>query len=147
MTSRLNRIQKIIELAELELEQASKTFVYMQNKLAEDQGQFASLKEYQREYAQKPSQAGTINPIQLQTHNAFSDKLSQAIVAQGNQVEESEKMLDLAQKNWNEKRIKVKALQALHTRIKNNHQAKLNKQEQQLLDELSSQKYATKTQA
>ena len=146
MSTRLQRIDKLIELAELELEQAGKTFVYMQNKLADEQGQVDALRQYQQEYAQKPTQAGLMNPIQLQTHNAFSDKLTQAIEAQSKQVEETEKMLELAQKEWSEKRINVKALQALYKRIQTNQQAKLDKQEQRLLDELSSQKYAVKRQ-
>lgn len=126
----------------MELDKAAQTFSYMQNKLSDAQSQFDSLKEYQQEYAKQPAQAGQISPIQLQTHNAFAEKLSQAVVAQQNQVEESEKMLELAQGNWTESRARVKALEALYKRIDSNELAKLNKQEQRMLDELSTQKYS-----
>jgi len=144
VSNRLQRIQKLIELAEVELDQAAQTYSYMQNKLADAQSQLTSLKEYQDEYAKKPSSVTHISPIQLQTHNAFADKLIQALVAQKNQVEESEKMLELAQQNWIEKRSRVKALEALFKRIKSNEQVKLNKQEQRMLDELATQKHIQK---
>lgn len=144
MSNRLQRIQKLIELAEVELDQAAKTYSYMQNKLTDAQTQLASLEEYQDEYAKKPSSMARISPIQLQTHNAFADKLVQALVAQNKQVEESEKMLELAQQNWVEKRSRVKALEALFKRIKSNETAKLNKQEQHMLDELATQKHIQK---
>jgi len=142
VSNRLKKIKKLIELAEMELDKAAQTFSYMQNKLSDAQSQFDSLKEYQQEYAKQPAQAGQISPIQLQTHNAFAEKLSQAVVAQQNQVEESEKMLELAQGNWTESRARVKALEALYKRIDSNELAKLNKQEQRMLDELSTQKYS-----
>lgn len=142
MSKRLQRIAKIIEIAEMEMEQAARTMDYMRNQLVNDQGQLISLKDYQADYVKKPAQSGLINPIQLQTHNVFADKLIQAIVTQENKVVESTEMLEKAEQAWKEKRIRVKALQAMHDRISKHEQTVLNKQEQRLLDELSSQKYA-----
>ncbi|MDX1352439.1 MAG: flagellar export protein FliJ [Thiomicrorhabdus sp.] len=141
MSNRLQRIKKIIELAEVELDQAAQTYAYMQSKLADAQQQLKSLQSYCEEYAKKPSSVSHISPIQLQTYNAFSDKLSQALVAQKQQVEESEKMQSLAKESWIEKRSRVKSLEALLKRISSGEQAKLNRQEQIMLDELSAQKY------
>lgn len=141
MSDRLQRIQKLIELAEIDLDKAAQTFAYMQNKLAEVQSQLESLHQYQSEYAKQPSQAGKISPIQLQTHNAFAEKLNQAVASQQQQLKESEKMVELAQNNWTEERAKVKALQALYKRIDSNELARLNKQEQRMLDELATQKH------
>ena len=116
----------------------------MRDKLHQDQSQLNSLLDYQKDYVKKPAQSGSINPIQLQTHNAFSDKLIQALATQKNQVAESEKMLQLAEEAWGEKRIRVKALESLLARLKKQQEARISKQEQRLLDELSSQKFATK---
>lgn len=145
MFKRIVRIKKILELAELEMEQAAKTMAYMTDKLAQEQQQMHSLLEYQKDYVKKPAQSGKINPIQLQTHNAFSDKLVQALAQQKNQLKESEKMLEMAQNAWQEKRIRVKALDALIERMKKQENTRINKQEQRFLDELSSQKYAAKS--
>ena len=142
MSKRSKRIAKIIEIADMEMDKAAKTMSYMRSQLLEDQGQLTSLLEYQKDYVNKPSQSGSISPIQLQTHNTFADKLIQAVITQENKVEESTKMLEMAEKAWHEKRIRVKALEAMYDRIKKHEQATLNKQEQRLLDELSSQKYA-----
>ncbi|WP_321324285.1 flagellar export protein FliJ [Thiomicrorhabdus sp.] len=141
MSRRLQRIKKIVELAEMELDKAAQTYAYMQTRLADAKQQLESLLLYCDEYAKKPSSVGQISPIQLQTHNAFSEKLSQAVVAQKNQVEESEKMLVLSKEAWIEKRARVKSLEALYKRISNNEQAILNRAEQRMLDELSAQKY------
>lgn len=141
MQDRIKRIQKIIELAELEMEQAAKTMEYMRNKLANDEGQLFSLKEYQQDCIQKPVKSGIINPIQLQSHNAFVDKLVQAIAQQTHEVQESTRMLELAEQAWHEKRSRVKALEAMQSRLKSKQQARLNKLEQKLLDELSAQKF------
>lgn len=144
MANRLHRINKIIELAEVELDQAAQTFALMQQKLSDAQSQVEALENYQSEYAKSPSLASQISPIQLQTHNAFADKLIQALHSQKQQVEESEKMVDLAQQNWIEKRSRVKALEALAKRIETNEAIKLNKQEQRMMDELATQKHIQK---
>lgn len=144
MTNRLQRIQKLIELAEVEMDKAAQTFGFMQTKLVSELEQLASLQNYQDDYAQKPVQMSQISPIQLQTHNAFADKLALAVVAQSNQVSETEKMLEFAEQAWLEKRANVKAMQALYKRIETNQIMAFNKQEQKLLDELSAQKYQQK---
>ena len=54
-------------------------------------------------------------------------------------------MVEMAVDSWQEKRIRVKALQALVDRMKKQENTRLNKQEQRFLDELSSQKYAAKS--
>ena len=141
MSKRLQRVKKIVELAEIELDQAAQTYAYMQSKLADAQRQLESLESYCDEYAKKPSSVSHISPIQLQTYNAFSDKLSQALVAQRQQVIESEKMQSLAKDTWIEKRARVKSLEALVKRISRNEEAKLSRQEQRMLDELSAQKH------
>lgn len=141
MSKRIQRIEKIVEIAEMEMERAAKTMAYMRGKLQEDQSQLNSLKNYQQDYNKKPAQSGVIDPIQLQTHNAFADKLIHALTAQQSQVEESEKMLEMAENEWKEKRVRVKALMAMHTRLQASEQARLNKQEQKLLDELAAQKF------
>lgn len=142
MSKRLKRIAKIIELAEMEMEQAAKTMGYMRNQLLESQAQLNSLLEYQKDYVKKPAQSGLISPIQLQTHNTFADKLVQAISTQNNAVDEAQKMLEMAEQAWHEKRIRVKALEAMYKRIKQQADTALNKQEQRFLDELTSQRYA-----
>ncbi|GAB6069764.1 flagellar export protein FliJ [Thiomicrorhabdus hydrogeniphila] len=141
MSRRLQRVEKLVELAQVELDQAMQTYGHMQSQLNSAQQQLESLQDYCEDYAKKPSSEGSISPIQLQTYNAFSEKLSQALVAQGKQVVESERLCELANKAWMEKRVRVKSLEALFKRISNGEQVKLNQQEQKMLDELSAQKY------
>jgi flagellar FliJ protein len=144
MNSRIQRINKIIQLAESEMDQAAKTMIYLRNKLQSEDQQLQSLTEYLDEYAASFSNSGSFSSMQLISKNAFSDKLIQAIAVQKKQVEESEKMAELAEQEWNQKRIRLKALQALLQRLRKQHQIRLTKQEQRLLDELSAHKYSIK---
>ena len=79
------------------------------------------------------------SPIQLQTRHAFGEKLRQAVEAQTVQVAELDKTVEFARQAWLDKRVRVKALQALLDKLKLGLQVRLDKQEQNMLDELAAQ--------
>lgn len=140
MSSRINRMQKLVELADIELDKAAQTLTVIQKQHADALAQLEALTSYAKEYGQVPTnQSVSISPIQLQTRHAFGEKLGQAVVAQTTQVDELVKTVEFAHQAWLEKRVRVKALQALLDKLKRGAQIKLNKQEQQLMDELATQ--------
>jgi flagellar FliJ protein len=140
MANRVERVQKLVELAEMESDKAAQTLALLQEQHATAVEQYNALLGYEQEYAQNPVSQTSITPIQLQTHFTFGEKLNQALFAQVKQVEESNKMADLAQEAWIEKHTRVKALQALLKKIEKSQVAEFNKQEQKLTDELALQK-------
>ena len=140
MSSRINRMHKLVELAEIELDKAAQTLAAIQNQHADALTQLEALTSYAKEYGQVPTNRSvSISPIQLQTRYAFGEKLGQAVVAQTAQVDELVKTVEFARQAWLEKRVRVKALQALLAKLKLGLQIKLDKQEQHMMDELATQ--------
>ncbi|MGM0541842.1 MAG: flagellar export protein FliJ [Pseudomonadota bacterium] len=140
MSSRINRMQKLEELAGIELDKAAQTLTVIQGQHTDALAQLEALTSYAQEYGQVPEhQTVSISPIALQTRHAFGEKLGQAVVAQTKHADELVKTVEFARQAWLEKRVRVKALQALLDKLKLGAQIKLNKQEQHLMDELATQ--------
>ncbi len=142
MSARLDRMLVLVELSEGEFNQAQETLGILRNQLNEHQQQYDSLKEYLQEYVDKINNQGlSLMPIQLQTTQSFLDKLNSAIFAQAQKILEMTEIVNKAEENWVEKRLRVKALQKLFAKIKKNEMIFLEKQEQKMLDDLSSQQF------
>lgn len=138
MNKQLATWSKLVELAELEMDNAAKTLAMMRQKETDDANQLASLKDYSAEYQQKG--VGMQSLSQINTFRLFADKLAQAIEAQQQKLLQSAEMVEKAQEAWFEKRARFKALEQLFHKKQTDYEYRLNKQEQKLLDELASQK-------
>ena len=145
MSSRVDRMQKLVELAQIELDKAAQTLAAIQGQYANAETQLEALNSYADEYGQVPkNQSVLISPIQLQTRHAFGEKLRQAVVAQTTHVGELLKTVEFAREAWLEKRVRVKALQALLDKLKLGVRTKFDKQEQHMMDELATQSVISK---
>ncbi len=141
MPSRIQRMQKLVDLAEIELDKAAQTLAAVQEKYTQEFNQLEALTSYLKEYSDTPFASTTIvTAIQLQTRHCFSDKLHQAIEAQTKQVEELKGVVEKGREEWLEKKIRKESLFALLTKLKQTHQIEMNKREQRMLDELAAQK-------
>lgn len=141
MLARIKRMQKLVELADIELNKASQTLGALQEQHEQEKTQLVSLVTYSKEYANHSfNQNIVLTPIQLQTQHCFSDKLHQAIEAQTEQVKRLEEVADKALEEWKEKKVRKESLLALLTKLKQTHQVEMNKQEQRMLDDLAAQK-------
>lgn len=141
MLSRIKRMQKLVELAEIELDKASQTLAAVLEQYEQEKAQLESLVSYIKEYSNYSiNQSIVITPIQLQTRHCFGDKLHQAIEAQTKQVNRLEEVAEKAREGWQEKKVRKESLLALLTKLKQTHQAELSKREQRMLDELAAQK-------
>ena len=134
---------KLVELAEIEMDNAAKTFAMMRQQESSDASQLDSLREYQADYNQKGIKANQ-SLSQLNTYRLFADKLSQAIEAQEQKLQQSVQMVEKAQEAWFEKRARFKALEQLLQKKQNDYEYRLSQQEQKMLDELASQQSARK---
>jgi len=134
-------MQKLVELADIELTKASQTLAALREQYEQENAQLVSLESYIKEYANHPfNQTIVLTPIQLQTRHCFGDKLQQAIEAQTEQVNRLEEVAEKAREEWQEKKVRKESLLALLTKLKRTHQVELNKREQRMLDELAAQK-------
>ncbi|MBO1928373.1 flagellar export protein FliJ [Thiomicrorhabdus sp. 6S2-11] len=139
MSSDIQRWNKLVELAEMEMDNAGKTVAFMQEEMQQAQSQLEALQNYVQEYAQQPVQGPAQSVAQLQTHAAFGEKLHQAIQAQSEAYQQKQLMVEKALEAWREKRARFKALQTLLEKKRKQRDLKLNRQEQKMLDELAAQ--------
>lgn len=139
MANPIQRWQKLVELAEMEMENAGKTVSFMREEMQQAQEQLETLQNYLQEYSQQPVNGPAQNVTQLQTHAAFGEKLQQAIQAQSENYQQKQEMVEKALEAWREKRARFKALEMLLDKKRKQRDLKLNRQEQKMLDELASQ--------
>lgn len=139
MSSRIEKIETLVELAEAEEKKALETFSLLQTQYQQHLQQLETLQSYIAEYASPDM--GTQHTIQLLSTHAFVGKLHSAIEQESSKTESMQTLMEKGREAWIEKRARLKALQNLLSKMVRNRQIKLDKQEQRLLDELSTQSH------
>lgn len=145
MSSRIQKIVTLVELAEAEEKKALETFSTVQEQFQQHLEQLAALRSYVNDYANQNLEK-TITPVQMLSTQAFVGKLHHAIQSEDAKTAGFSEVIERAREAWIDKRSRLQALQKLLTRLKQNQQASLDKQEQSFLDELSSQAFTRKSQ-
>lgn len=139
---RIKRMHKLVELAQADLEDAANIFQSLQNQFHAEQAQQEQLQIYLKEYlAQQTSGKGT-SLYQLKTTNAFMDKLNKAIQQQQVKMDQLEDSIERARAQWVEKKTREQALVKLTEKMEKDYTRQLDKQEQKLVDELSSRRFS-----
>mgnify|MGYP000689932902 CR=1 FL=1 len=145
MSSRVEKIKTLVDLAEAEETRALETFSTLQGQFQDHLAQLESLRSYVDDYANQNLQK-TISSVQMLSTQAFVGKLHHAITSEEAKTEGFRSVMERAREAWTDKRSRVQALQKLLFRLKKSKQASLDKQEQSFLDELSSQAFTRKLQ-
>ena len=142
MQKRLDRLRKIIELSQADLEKSELMMQEIRSKLQLNNVQLDSLNGYQNEYLRqlKSNQSTTLQKIN-QTQ-AFLGKLNQAIQHQQIQISELEQSLEKVKEVWLEKRKREQALEKLYKKLEKKHFVKLEKQEQKMMDDLIASNFS-----
>ncbi|MPQ76254.1 flagellar export protein FliJ [Hydrogenovibrio sp. JE_KL2] len=141
MLKRLARMKKLVELAQGDLEKASTYLKGIQQQIALHQNQIDSLKSYQVDYIQQLTRRESTTLQQLNTTQAFLDKLNTAIDQQTEEVARLNEAADEAEKSWIEFKTREQALVKLYEKLKKNHDVKMDKAEQKILDDLSGRQF------
>lgn len=104
------------------------------------------LEQYRDEYAQKLREAIAqgITQMALRNYQDFLGRIEEAISQQSMAVRNSENSTAAGQTHWKEQNKRLKAIDTLSQRHDTRERYRENKQEQKLLDEFSSRKYAIK---
>lgn len=129
----------LVELAQDELDKAQESFVTTRQQLESSQEQLDSLTEYHSNYLSKIYNEKQVTTAEIQTTQAFIDKVNKAILSQKDQVESLSKVVEKMRDNWVEKRARHQALKKVHQKLQRDESMRLDKQEQKMLDELASQ--------
>ena len=103
--------------------------------------QVNALKEYSQEYSESRKTRVSWTPTELAGHNAFGNKVLDAIRAQEQKIVEQQEVVERAQQAWCEKRAHHKALLTMCENLKQKEITTQNKREQKMLDELAAQKF------
>ena len=141
MLSRINRMNKLVELAGIELDKAAQTLAALQKECTESEEQLTSLMHYASAIDEQFSiQKKGVTSIDLLSQRGFCDKLHQAIEAQTEKVTRLKEVVDKGREEWLEKKIRKESLLALFHKLKQKHQLELDKREQRMLDELAAQR-------
>lgn len=141
MLKRLERMKKLVELAQDDLEKASIYLKGIQQQIASHQAQIDSLKSYQSDYIQKLTGRETKTLQQLNITQAFLDKLNTAIEQQAEEVTRLNKVADEAEKSWVEFKTREQALVKLYEKIQKDHDVSIDRAEQKMLDDLSGRQF------
>lgn len=145
MSSRIEKIQTLVELAEVEEDKALQTFSTIQGQFQDHLQQLETLRSYINEYSHSSSQS-TISPVQMLSTQAFVSKLHHAVTEEENKTDGFRDVMERAREAWVEKRSRSQALNKLLLKLKQTHQARLDKQEQRFMDELSGQTFTRNSQ-
>ena len=139
MNKKIRQWQKLVELAEIEMDNAAKTVGLMRQNAESAEQQLASLRSYADELSAMPADS-IRSSSQIQTSRLFVEKVFQAVEVQKHRLLEDKQMVAKAQEAWLEKRAHFKAMSQLLKKIEQEHEHKLSMQEQKMLDELASQR-------
>lgn len=140
--SRVKRFELIVNLAEQELESVAQQLATMRQQYQALQKQIEDLQNYMKDYLEGLTGQGTsLMPVQLQTTQAFTDKMRQAIKSQEFKLATMEPAMEKVEELWVEKRARVKALEKVLDKIKLDAQVALDKSEQRMLDDLAAQNF------
>lgn len=142
LMSRSKRIKTLVDLAGKELEASEQ--MLRDVRLQRDQvgSQLNELVRYLDEYmANLTSSNRGYLPIQIQTTQAFTDKIRQAVISQQQKLEAFEEIVQKAETQWLDKRVRHKALSKVYQRLVKNEQDALSKAEQKWLDDLAAQNF------
>jgi len=141
MDKRAGRMLKVVEMATVELDKVAQEFQTAQSNYQAESNQLESLKSYQQEYLQRLKSSETTTLQQLNRVQVFLEKLNQAVINQNNLVKKLAEQAEIAKQAWVEKKLRKQALEKVYQKLKKDHQVKLDKQEQRMLDDLSSQMF------
>lgn len=145
MRKRIERMARLVELAQIELDEAAQQFKSLQQQYHAEQTQLEQLQTYLQEYIASQSNGEGSTLQQLKSTNAFMEKLNKAIGQQTAHLEQLNITLEKSQETWVEKRAREQALVKLHDKLQKDLNHKLDKMEQKLLDELSNLKFSKVT--
>ena len=136
---RSKRLKVVLDLAERRRKQADQWLAEAQNRILQGQQTLEQLEQYYSEYGNNfyASGAQGVSVSQLQTHQAFMQKLRQAIQQQQQAKQVDEAQLERVMAHWQSVYGHFKAIDSLVEKAKTEEQIKEEKLQQKQLDERS----------
>lgn len=136
---RSKRLQVVLDLAERKRKQADQWLAQAQNRILQAEQTLAQLQQYYAEYGNQFYAGGSegVSVSQLHTHQAFMNKLRQAIEQQKQAKQMEEAQLETVKAHWQSVYGHYKAIDSLVDKAAAEEKIQEEKQQQKLLDERS----------
>lgn len=136
---RSKRLQVVLDLAERKRKQADQWLSQSQSKVQQGETTLEQLRSYYSDYANNFYQVGAsgISPGQIQTHQAFMQKLRSAVQQQEKALQMDRAQLEKVKEYWQDAYQHFKAVEMLVDKIKRQESQLAEKQLQKELDERS----------
>jgi flagellar protein FliJ len=141
----LTPMERLREQAEERLDQTTRQLGRARHSCLQAQAQLSQLQAYQREYQQQlvSRAAGPgIPTTHLMNYQGFIQSLGRATQHCGDQVKACEQAVEQALGDWKNQRRRLNAFATLARRAEEAAQAQESRQQQKIMDEFASQRFA-----
>lgn len=145
--STVSPMTRLCEQAEEKLNQTTRQLGRLRQRCQQAQAQLSQLRQYQLEYQQQlvSRAAGAGIPVaQLVNYQGFIESLTGVTQRYGDHVAACEQAVEQALGNWRDDRRRLNALTTLSSRAEEAAREKERRQQQKLMDEFASQRFARK---
>ncbi|MEH6493199.1 MULTISPECIES: flagellar export protein FliJ [Halopseudomonas] len=142
--SRIRRLIPVLDMALEEERKAATVLGQCQKQLDEAQTRLRDLEYYCGEYAKGWTQRGGqgVGREWLMNYQRFMAQMEVALEQQRQTVSWNSQSIDKARENWRQRYQRLEALRKLIEKYRQEAQARADRQEQKLLDELSQRAHA-----
>lgn len=146
---RSKRLEPIMQLAEREERKAAEDLGKVRSQVEEQDMRLSQLREYKLEYQHRLVESGKLGMTapQIISFQKFLNQLELAIEQQRGIVEQLSHRLSHQQSLWQQKYLRLKAMETVVNQHLNNEMLLDAKAEQKLIDELVNNKAAVRMQA
>ncbi len=141
--------KQLLMIAKYELEKEQKLageYQYVQQHIHSQQEKLSGLEQHRLSYLteiQKRASSG-IGSLSYGQHQSFIDKLDKACEIQQAEIEKLSEVAEQRKQLWLTQQQKRKAVDMLIEKQQNERQARIQREEQQMMDEVALQKFVRK---
>jgi len=145
--ARIRRLAPVLDMALDEERKAAKVLGQCQKQFEEAEVRLRDLEYYCSEYAKGWSQRGSqgVGRDWLMNYQRFMAQMEVAIDQQRQTVRWHGESIERAREHWRQRYQRLEALRKLIEKYRQEAQAKADRQEQKLLDELSQRAHSQRT--
>jgi len=138
---RSKRLAPVLELADRELQQSASRLGALQQQLDGERQKLQQLEDYSQDTLNLIEANRHTNVDTLMRQRGFVERMGQACRQQSQAIAQIQKMADDALQQWQLKSQKLEKLGELVERYRQEEQQQVDKQEQAMLDDLSSLRF------
>ncbi|WP_299978179.1 flagellar export protein FliJ [uncultured Pseudoteredinibacter sp.] len=137
---RSKRLAIVLSLNQKELDAISQQLSHHKEKLSEEQEKLSQLEGYRNDYLDSVRSLKQTDVQSMQRQRSFIQRMQQACDQQGAMVDKVNEHCEAIMDLWHQQSQKISKLEELIARYMKEEQAAVDKEEQKLIDELSTQK-------